>query len=282
MEKHDGSEQRQRKSHTTTQISAPRQAQHLTLLGGFSLIDANGESIDLPLNAQRLIAFLAFHREPVLRVFAAGSLWPETTQERALASLRFALWRVQKCGAQVILATRTTLSLIPDVTIDLHDTVATINRLINRGHPCIPGDLIIGRLTQELLPFWSTDEWVSLERAHVRQLRLRGLEAMSNRLLAVGRVQEAVAAALAAVQDEPLRESAQRALIVAYAAEGNQSDARRQYHNYQRLLLDELGVEPSGHMDRLATALNIRPRHAHSGRKATPGGGPPERAFSVQ
>ena len=270
MGKHDESEQFPGNSRTAIPISDHRRARHLTLLGGFSLIDSAGETIDLPLNAQRLVAFLAFHREPVLRVFAAGSLWPESTQERALASLRFALWRARQSGAQAIRGTRTSLSLIPDITIDLHDAVAIIDRLFKPEHPCIPEDLVIGNLTKELLPSWSTDEWVVLERAHLRQLRLRGLEAMSTRLLVAGRVQEAVAAALAAVQAEPLRESAQRALIVAYAAEGNQSDARRQYCNYERLLRDELGVEPSRQMDRLATALNISPRRTDSDQGGRP------------
>jgi len=48
-----------------------------------------------------------------------------------------------------------------------------------------------------------------------------------------------------AVAAEPLRESAQRALITAHLAEGNQGEAIRQYRQFQHHLSVELGVQPS-------------------------------------
>jgi len=42
-----------------------------------------------------------------------------------------------------------------------------------------------------------------------------------------------------------LRESAHRALIKAYLAEGNPFEAVRQFRSYAELLDDELGAEPS-------------------------------------
>lgn len=48
-----------------------------------------------------------------------------------------------------------------------------------------------------------------------------------------------------ATSAEPLRESAQRALIRAHAAEGNLTEARRSYRAYHDLLGRELGVAPS-------------------------------------
>jgi hypothetical protein len=49
-----------------------------------------------------------------------------------------------------------------------------------------------------------------------------------------------------ATSAEPLRESAQRALIKAHAAEGNLTEARRSYRAYHDLLRRELGVAPTG------------------------------------
>ena len=62
---------------------------------------------------------------------------------------------------------------------------------------------------------------------------------------------------LAAVAGEPLRESAHRALITAYLAEGNRSEALRQYRFFRHLLADELGLEPSPLMESLVDPVRI-------------------------
>ena len=55
----------------------------------------------------------------------------------------------------------------------------------------------------------------------------------------------AIEAAMFAVGIEPLRESAQRALIEAHLAEGNLVEARRVFTTYRDLVSDELGILPS-------------------------------------
>ncbi|WP_311318598.1 bacterial transcriptional activator domain-containing protein [Streptomyces sp. 2132.2] len=60
----------------------------------------------------------------------------------------------------------------------------------------------------------------------------------------VGRHAEAVESALLADSSEPLRESAQRALIEAHLAEGNLIEAMRAYDTYRALVKREPGVEP--------------------------------------
>jgi DNA-binding SARP family transcriptional activator len=47
-----------------------------------------------------------------------------------------------------------------------------------------------------------------------------------------------------AVHADPLRESAQRALLEAHLAEGNWVEGRRGYESYRDLLWRELGVNP--------------------------------------
>ena len=56
---------------------------------------------------------------------------------------------------------------------------------------------------------------------------LHALEALSRALTIMGRYGEAVEAALTAIVAEPLRESAQRALLEAHLAESNLIEARR-------------------------------------------------------
>ncbi|MDP9399167.1 MAG: bacterial transcriptional activator domain-containing protein, partial [Actinomycetota bacterium] len=66
-------------------------------------------------------------------------------------------------------------------------------------------------------------------------------------------------AGLAAVQSEPLRESAHRRVIEVHLAEGNLGEALRQYQTYRRLVADELGLPPSPAIRRLVAPLLGRP-----------------------
>jgi len=84
-----------------------------------------------------------------------------------------------------------------------------------------------------------------LQRRSFPQLRLHALEALAGNLTAAGRWGEAAAAARAAVRGEPLRETSHAALIRVFLAEGNVSEAFREFASYQELLHDELGFEPT-------------------------------------
>ena len=64
----------------------------LALLNGFELTN-RGLHVDIPLSAQRLLAFLAFQERPLLRLHVAGNLWPDSPEARATANLRSSLWR---------------------------------------------------------------------------------------------------------------------------------------------------------------------------------------------
>jgi hypothetical protein len=88
-----------------------------------------------------------------------------------------------------------------------------------------------------------------------RQLRLHALETLAGRLTAVGCWGQAAAAAQAAVRAEPLRESAHAALIQVHLAEGNQSEAVRQFTRYRALLHAEFGLEPTMRLRRLIQGL---------------------------
>ena len=95
----------------------------------------------------------------------------------------------------------------------------------------------------DLLPGWY-DDWVIIERERIRQRLLHALEALSRRLVEVGRYAEAVDTAISVVSADPLRESANRVLIEAHLAEGNLVEARRAYQRYRDTIGRELGVEP--------------------------------------
>jgi SARP family transcriptional regulator, regulator of embCAB operon len=102
----------------------------------------------------------------------------------------------------------------------------------------------ISVLSRDLLPDWY-DDWVVPEAEEWRQLRLHALESLSDLLTIEGRYAHAMSAALAALRVEPLRESANAAVIRVHLAEGNQANAVREFRCYRALLQRELGVEPT-------------------------------------
>ena len=221
---------------------APREVQ-VDLLEGFEL-RLDGEVIELPLGAQRLIAFLALHNRPLQRSFVANSLWLDSSEERAGANLRAALWRLHQGSRPVVDARGTQLRLVPDASVDLHHASGLARRMIAEDAIIETTESFEIAAMGELLPDWYED-WILVERERFRQLRLHALEAFCERLTVAGRFAQAIEAGLGAVAGEPLRESAHRALIAAYIAEGNAGEAIRQYRMCERLLRDDLGIEPS-------------------------------------
>jgi DNA-binding SARP family transcriptional activator len=221
----------------------------LTMLGGFDL-RCSGERVSLPPSAERVVAYLALHDGPATRSNVAGTLWLDVPEDRAMANLRSALWRLRRPGVRLVDVIGEQLALASEVSVDFHELSAVARQLLDGAVP--EGPVVLERLAfgGELLGDWYED-WVLVEREHFRQIRLQALECIALELAADGRYGRAAETALAAVATEPLRESAHRALISVHLAQGNRSEAIRQYCIYRRLLSEELGIEPSSQMEQL-------------------------------
>jgi len=234
----------------------------ISLLGGFQL-EREGPTMILPEGSQRLLAFLALKGRWIQRPVVAGTLWPVATDEHASSSLRSALVRLPDGARAAVQATARELELAGDFTVDLWDSQALAHRLLAPQGPtplADPSVEAIASLSVELLPDWY-DEWVLVEAEDWRQLRLHALEALADRLAAQGRFGDAAAAGLAAVRAEPLRESPRAALIRVHIAEGNPSEALREFARYGELLMLELGVEPTERLRNLVAELGaVTPR----------------------
>ena len=164
------------------------------------------------------------------------------------------MWRLKSAGIDILLTDKRTLALRPGTQTDVNALCEWAGRLAD-GCSSI-ADLRILAWDPEaadILPGWY-DEWViSCERERIRQRLLHGLESVVRELIHIGRVGDAVEAAMNVVRFEPLRESAQRALIEAHLAEHNRIEARRAFERYRRLLADEMGLAPSAELEELVT-----------------------------
>ena len=226
----------------------------LTLLGAFDLT-VDGESVLPPMNGQRVLAFLALQGHTLQRSYVAGSLWLDSTDERAAGSLRSALWRVNR-HHRVVEPIGEGLRLAEHVAVDVDAAIAQAHRLLDPFDCERPSPSEVS-LFNDVLPDWY-DDWVTIERERFRQLRAHALEALCDRLSAAARFGEAIEAGLAAVKIEPLRESAHRTLIRVHLAEGNRGEALDQYRRFRSLLNDELGLQPSELMEALVAGFTLQ------------------------
>jgi len=229
----------------------------LDLLGGFVFAVGGDAILGISAGSQRLLAFLALRDRQVTRTQVAGTLWPESTDERAGASLRSAVSRLEPTARHALKVTATDLGLAPDVEVDVHYSRSLAHRLLDReaNSPEVDiGASAVAALSDDLLPGWY-DDWAVIEAEEWHLLRMHALEAIAARLTDADRLAEAVTAALAAVRAEPLRESARAALIRVHLAEGNQSDAIGEFERYRVLLRTELGIEPTPRLRKLLEDL---------------------------
>jgi SARP family transcriptional regulator, regulator of embCAB operon len=225
---------------------------HISLLGGFGLSDGQHD-LAVSEGSQRLLVFLAVRRHPVKRVLVAGTLWPLSSEAHAYSSLRSALARLDGARSSVVV-TGSALSMAEGVTVDLWDSQALAHRLLVPGVAASAnGSLVadLAALSADLLPDWYED-WAIVESESWRQLRLHALEALAGTLTVAGSYGGAALAALSAIRADPLRESPRAALIRVHLAEGNLSEAAREFSRYRHLLAEELQIEPTARLRNLA------------------------------
>lgn len=256
-----GSEPREAKTHKSSHDDPPKPEPlriEILLLGTFVLKVGGVEIGPLPLGTQRLLAFLALHDRAITRSAMAGTMWPDTSEERASISLRSALSRLDRTTHEAIMSASAGLSLADDVGVDYRDAQALSHRLLAKGaseRELDLGDAATAALSAELLPDWY-DDWVLPEAADWRQLRVGALEAQAGALIEADRFADSANAARAAMKVDPLRESATCCLVRAHLAKGNQSEALRAVDIYSESLWNALGLKPTEQLTDLVADIS--------------------------
>jgi len=213
----------------------------LRLLGGLTL-GCNGRPVQLPAGTQRLIALAAVLDRPIGREEAAALLWPETGRQRAAGNLRSAWWRAQQVLDPGLLSDACVLRHGPQLQIDLAAATAVAESLLDS-----PADGQLLLHCGDLLPGWY-DDWVLMPQERFAQLRVTALINYAGDLLAEGRYARSIQAAVAAATADPLRDSAQAAVIRAHLARHDVATAMACYRAFRTRLRGELGVDPSAEL----------------------------------
>jgi DNA-binding SARP family transcriptional activator len=233
----------------TAQLAHTDRAQCLHLFTGASdegpYLTVGGVRSDVPECGVRLMVWLALRRSRVDRNLTAGTLWPCVDDRRAAGNLRTALWRLRGCGIELVESDKTSLALRTDVDVDVHIAADWARRVI--GGEQRDSDLRIVpwfAAATDLLPGWG-DDWVIFERERLRHRTLHAFERLSQLLSAAGQFMESIAAARTVVAADPMRESAQRALVEAHLCAGDIAESHRVLRDYTALHRRVFGVDPS-------------------------------------
>jgi DNA-binding SARP family transcriptional activator len=235
------------------------------LLGGFR-VEGCGRILTRfrTQKAADLLAYLAYSLpRPHRRDTLVEWLWPECAPEagrnnlsRELCALRDQLEPLGVPPGTVLQADRFWLRLQPDaVSTDVAAFEALLQeseragrtRALTEAIEAYGGELLSG----------STQEWVLLEREWLADRYFQALGQLIADLEEAGQLVQAVEQARRGVRADPLREEAQRDLIRLLAAAGRPGAAVRQYQRLERLLKQELGVEPTAATGALASWLGV-------------------------
>ena len=238
----------------------PAQVLEFRVLGPLEV--ANGDGVvEIAAPKQRaLIAMLLLHANEVLSVDRlVDALWGESPPKTAVTSLQNTVSQLRKLLGADVVATKApgyVLKAEPE-SLDL----ARFERLVASARGAEPSQRAL--LLREALELWRGDPLPELrfepfadsEIRRLEELRLVVLEQRIEADLEAGRHAELAPELERLVQLHPLRERLRAHLMLALYRSGRQVEALQAYGDARRVLVDELGIEPSPALQQLHAAI---------------------------
>lgn len=227
------------------------------ILGPLDVADDRLESIPIAGQKQRaLLAILLLRaNEVVSRERLVEELWGEQPPKTATASLQNSISQLRKLLGPGRLVTKPpgyVLRVEAD-ELDLH----RFERALREARELAPDERAAA--LEQALALWrgpalADFEFESFAQTEARRLEELRLAALENRIdaeLERGRAAEVAGELEALVAEHPQRERLRGQLMLALYGSGRQADALRAYQETRRMLVDELGVDPSPQLQEL-------------------------------
>ena len=232
-------------------------------LFGNPRVERQGQTITIPRRKTLgLLAYLAVTGRTQSRETLAALFWPDYDQTSAFANLRRELSRLKVLlgNGSMLVVDRLQVGLDPGEGIDLD--VAAFRGLVNQtnihGHTrdnlcadCFRslteavelyrGDFMAGFNLSDSPGF---DDWRFFQSEELRQLLVDTLQHLIHWHISKREYEQGISYARRWLSIDRLHEPAHRSLMQLYAWSGQQAAALRQFQECQRLLQEELGVEP--------------------------------------
>jgi DNA-binding SARP family transcriptional activator len=243
------------------------------LLGPLEVV-AEGRGLPLQAPKQKtILALLLLHRGEVVSVDRLQeALWGEQPPATAATALQGYVSQLRRLleagekGGSSLLVTRSPgylLAAAPE-QIDL----ARFEQVAENGRAVLTaGDAArAAALLAEALALWrgppladfSYDAWAQAPIGRLEELRLAALEERIEADLAAGRHSDLVGELQTLTDQNPLRERLRSQLMLALYRAGRQAEALAEYQETRRLLIDELGIEPSPVLQRLEKDILVQ------------------------
>jgi len=193
-------------------------------------------------------------RRKASRDAVAAALWPNQDSDAARHCLASALWRIKalfgdEANPVVVRQQDLGLRIHRSLWIDAVALERRARPLVDQPNAACEAP-VRHRLRRALLGYAGDflpavdAEWALLERERLRCLRLDALYTLAALYARDDDWTGVVATTRALCAAEPLREDAQRLLMLGYAKAGNRALALRQFRSCAAILQSELGVAP--------------------------------------
>jgi DNA-binding SARP family transcriptional activator len=199
-----------------------------------------------------------------------SGLWGERPPRSAITTAQTYIYQLRQmfrrvlgeAAADELLSTRP-----PGYVLRLDDDwdVPVFTRLMTQGRTALDaGDpATASRMLSGALALWRGSALINVgvsgaleaHVAHLEEMRLRALELRIQADVELGRQRELIPELRSLVAQHPLNESMHGHLISALNSSGRRGEALQAYQSARRILLDELGLEPSPQLQQLQYEL---------------------------
>ena len=234
------------------------------LLGPLEISDERGPIAVGSAKQRALLAVLLLSaNETVSRERLIDELWGDEPPASAAKIIQTYVSRLRKVLPQETLVTRQ-----PGYAIETKEgelDLERFERLVADGRKQLAaGDAdLSASLLRDALALWrgsaltefESEPFARSEGARLEEMRLSALTQRIAADLARARHPELVGELEALVARHPLREKLRGQLMLALYRSGRQAEALAAYQDARRVLVDELGIEPSGELQELQQAI---------------------------
>ncbi|TML09286.1 MAG: hypothetical protein E6G38_06410 [Actinobacteria bacterium] len=226
-------------------------------------VEVTDDGAPLQLGGQKQRALLALLLLNPNRVVSTDrimdALWGEQVPRTAATSLQNFVSQLRKLLGSDVLVTKPPgyqLRVAAD-QLDLEKFVHLVEE--SRGEPAAERTTTLRRA----LALWrgppladlGFEAFAQSEIARLEELRLAALEDRVEAELESGRHSDLIGELEAFADENPLRERLRSQLMLALYRSGRQAEALQIYHDTRRVLVDELGIEPSPTLQQLHGAI---------------------------
>jgi DNA-binding SARP family transcriptional activator len=231
------------------------------ILGPLEVVE-QGRSLALGGARQRALLALLLTRanEVVSTDRLIDELWGERAPKAAANALQYHVSRLRK----LLAPSHAIITKEPGylIRVELEELdLLRFERLVEEGQRSSPE--AAARLLREALALWrgpaladvAHESFAQSEILRLEELRLVAVEQRIDADLELGRDAELVAELEALVREHPLRERPRAQLMLALYRSGRQAEALEVYRQTRRLLVEELGIEPSPALQELERAI---------------------------